>query len=152
MNKTFYLIINSLLLSASGFVNYYHVQNSIIERVEKYSFYYESMHSQLYDSLKFGFLCGITPLLLHIIWSKTKTEKVRMKFLSILVFLTVVISYIITRIVILNLKNNLEVLAIKKTQSIESLDLTLHIFLAQLLGFMLLYFILKNMAKTSKKD
>lgn len=148
MKKNIYLIVIALLLFSSGFVNFVNIQNSILENLKNCSFAYNEMNTQLFDSLKFGILCGITPIVLNVLWNKTKTEKLKLKLLSMFVFITVIGSYIVIKISILNSKNDIEKLEIKNTLSIESLNLTLHFFLAQIIGFFIMYLIFRNKSKT----
>ena len=148
MKKNIYLIIIAIILFLSGFVNYTNLQNIIIENLKQYSFTYNEMNTQLFDSLKFGFLCGITPIILNIFWNKTKTEKFSLKLLSMFVFLTVIVTYFIIKMSILKSKLEIDKIEMKTSLSIESLNLPLHFLLAQLIGFLIIYFILKNKTKS----
>jgi hypothetical protein len=148
MKKNIYLIVIATILFISGFVNYTNLQNIIIENVKQYSFTYSEMNSQLFDSLKFGFLCGITPIILIIFWNKTKTEKLSLKLLSMFVFLMVIILYFIVKLSILKSKIEIPKIELKTSLSIESLHLPLHFLSAQLIGFLLIYLILKNKTKS----
>ncbi|MEC4049643.1 hypothetical protein OX284_009405 [Flavobacterium sp. SUN046] len=148
MKKNIYLIIIAIILFLSGFVNYTNLQNIIIENLKQYSFTYNEMNIQLFDSLKFGFLCGITPIILNIFWNKTKTEKFSLKLLSMFVFLTVIVTYFIVKMSILKSKIEIDKIEMKTSSSIESLNLPLHFLLAQLIGFLIIYFILKNKTKS----
>ena len=148
MKKNIYLIVIATILFLSGFVNYTNLQNIIIENLKQYSFTYNQMNTQLFDSLKFGFLCGITPIILNIFWNKTKPEKFSLKLLSMFVFLAVIVIYFIVKMSILKSKIEIDKIEMKTSLSIESLNLPLHFLLAQLIGFLIIYLILKNKTKS----
>jgi hypothetical protein len=153
MKKNIYLIVIVTILFLSGFINYTNLQNIIIENLKQYSFTYNEMNTQLFDSLKFGLLCGITPIILNIFWNKTKTEKFSLKLLSMFVFITVIVTYFIVKISILKSKIEtpkieIDKIEMKTSLSIESLNLPLHFLLAQLIGFLIIYLILKNKTKS----
>lgn len=156
MKKNIYLIVITIILFLVGFVNYTNVQNIIIENLKQYSFTYSELNTQLFDSLKFGFLCGITPIIFNIFWNKTKTEKFSLKLLSMFVFLTVIVTYLFIKISILNLKIEIpkienDKIVMKTSLSIESLNLPLHFLLAQIIGYLMIYLILKNKKESELK-
>jgi hypothetical protein len=64
------------------------------------------------------------------------------------VFLAVIVIYFIVKMSILKSKIEIDKIEMKTSLSIESLNLPLHFLLAQLIGFLIIYLILKNKTKS----
>ncbi len=145
MRKKIYLLIISVILFSSGFVNYYVIQSLIVDHFSKVSFAYEKVGTQFFDSLVFGIICGIIPIVLTILWSKTFTEKKSLKFISLLVLIIVIALYNIARIEVLKSKYDSNTNSkITSSISFENINIPLHIFLGELLGFLIIYIVLKR--------
>ena len=143
MKKLIYLIIYSLLLFVLGFVNYNDIQNFILQ---KSSFTYVNMNTQFFDSLKFAILCGITPFIFNKIWNKTKNLK--LKLLSVFIFLLSIATYVFIITFMSNSNSTIEKVQIDNSSNVDSLNLPLHFLLAQIIGFVIIYLVLKNRIKT----
>lgn len=62
MKKYKYQFFIAALFILLGFVFYPTIQNYIIGNINQSAFAHKEMSSQLFDSIKFGLLCGIIPL------------------------------------------------------------------------------------------
>ena len=146
MKKAFYLFLIAILFFLTGFLSFNTIEEFILSYFRAYQLAYVGMITPFLDSLYFGAICSIVPIVFYFIWRKTKTEENQLKLVSILIFIILLpLSGIISYYSLINqlesekvILSNGQVAAF--TSTVESMNIPLHIFIAVVLGFIAVFF------------
>ena len=160
MKNKILLLVISIILFFIGFYFYQNVQSFLLSFIPELVINYRKLLTQILQSISFGFSLSIIPVFSFILWNKFKIEKNREKFYIILSFLAASIIALTLRTKYLIFINNspLKSVILSKTENGieqrkpfyegENLNFNFYIFIAEIITFLILYFVLnKNKRK-----
>lgn len=150
--KTKILIgIISIFLFFIGFNNYQNFVKFFLDFIPELAIAYDTLWAQVLQSLFFGLLLSIIPILSLILWIKFKIQQKKIKIYIILLFLVSSIVVSVSRTLILKWIYQRAFNAMPQpkplTYEAENLNYNVYIFLSEIITFILLYFILKKNQK-----
>lgn len=160
MKVKIFIGIISIGLFLIGFNYYHNLLEFLLSFIPEVVIHYRKLFTQILQASSFGFTLSIIPILSFILWNKFKIEKILNKNLIVLAFIisafiglyvkTQFVKSILqvpfTKTVILESENGLEIG--KSIFEGENLNYSLYIFIAEIMTFTILHFVLnKNKLK-----
>lgn len=160
MKVKIFIGIISIGLFFIGFNYYHNLLEFLLSFIPEVTIHYRKLFTQILQASSFGFTLSIIPILSFILWNKFKIEKLLNKNLIVLAFIisafiglyvkTQFVKSILqvpfTKTVILESENGLEIG--KSIYEGENLNYSLYIFIAEIMTFTILHFVLnKNKLK-----
>ncbi|MCS3556175.1 MULTISPECIES: hypothetical protein [unclassified Sphingobacterium] len=144
MKNIIYLIFLSILCFAIGFLSFSSIETYMLKVFKNYDLTYSHLNTQFLHKLAFSFICSILPIGINTVWRTTSTEKGASKFISLLLFYLTIGVFFLTRYSILKTA----LLSQEESGSLisisfENLNFPLYIFIAEILGFVVMYLFLK---------
>ena len=160
MKVKIFIGIISIGLFFIGFNYYHNLLEFLLSFIPEVTMHYRKLFTQILQASSFGFTLSIIPILSFILWNKFKIEKLLNKNLIVLAFIISVsiglyvktqfvksiLQVPFTKTVILESENGLEIG--KSIYEGENLNYSLYIFIAEIMTFTILHFVLnKNKLK-----
>ena len=160
MKVKIFIGIISIGLFFIGFNYYHNLLEFLLSFIPEVTIHYRKLFTQILQASSFGFTLSIIPILSFILWNKFKIEKLLNKNLIVLAFIISVsiglyvktqfvksiLQVPFTKTVILESENGLEIG--KSIFEGENLNYSLYIFIAEIMTFTILHFVLnKNKLK-----
>ena len=160
MKVKIFIGIISIGLFFIGFNYYHNLLEFLLSFIPEVTIHYRKLFTQILQASSFGFTLSIIPILSFILWNKFKIEKLLNKNLIVLAFiisafiglyvktqfLKSILQVPFTKTVILESENGLEIG--KSIYEGENLNYSLYIFIAEIMTFTILHFVLnKNKLK-----
>ena len=160
MKVKIFIGIISIGLFFIGFNYYHNLLEFLLSFIPEVTIHYRKLFTQILQASSFGFTLSIIPILSFILWNKFKIEKLLNKNLIVLAFIISVsiglyvktqfvksiLQVPFTKTVILESENGLEIG--KSIYEGENLNYSLYIFIAEIMTFTILHFVLnKNKLK-----
>ena len=160
MKVKIFIGIISIGLFFIGFNYYHNLLEFLLSFIPEVAIHYRKLFTQILQASSFGFTLSIIPILSFILWNKFKIEKLLNKNLIVLAFIISAFSALyvktqfvksilqvpFTKTVILESEYGFEVG--KSIYEGENLNYSLYIFIAEIMTFTILHFVLnKNKLK-----
>lgn len=154
--RILFTLLTSFLLFILGFYYYQKIQNLFLSFIPDINFQYTGSYTVIYQSLFFGFVLFLFPILFYILWNRFNIRQFKTQFLIIGIFMFTAISAVIIKNFLLKIISETPFTSTVIAESshgmeanisfydAEILNYPLFIFISQIITFLILYLVMRK--------
>ena len=154
--RIIFTVIFAFIAFIIGFYNYPTIQALFLSFVPEIKLQYKTVYAIMYQSIFFGIVLALFPILLHVLWKKFTIQSFMAQFSILGIFILTATAAIIFRNFQLKMISKIPFTSTVIAQpgdvietntsfyDVEKLDYPLFILIAQIITFFIIYIILKK--------